>query len=113
MVQVPIGGVLKVMVMFPSTGDLMVVIFEPRETSGGNCPTAIVLCSRKQITVKRDAFDEARNDRCADLAGDFNSIGGKDVPSSSTVPMQRDLGKVVYPISQKFSMCRPCLTPAP
>lgn len=77
------GGVLKVMVMFPSTGDLMVVMFELREEIGGNCPKTIVVCSTRQITVKSNAFDEARNDRCADLAGVSNSIESKDVPSSA------------------------------
>lgn len=102
MVQVPIGGVLKVMVMFPSTGDLMVVMFKLREEIGGNCPKAIVLCSKRQITVKSNTFDEARNDRCADLAEVFTSIKGKDIPSSSTMPMQRDLSKLIHPISKRF-----------
>ena len=37
-VQVPMAGVLKVMVMFPSTGDWIVVMFE---AGGGNCARVV------------------------------------------------------------------------
>lgn len=67
------GGVLKVMVMFASTGDFMVVMFELYEEGGGNCPEVPTLCRRRQTSVKRNAFDEAQNNRYAELAGVFDS----------------------------------------
>ena len=60
MVHVPMGGVLKVMVMFPSTGDFIVVMFAG---GGGNCPKGTVLCSRRLVSVKTRAFDEVQNSR--------------------------------------------------
>lgn len=67
-------GVLNVMVMFPSTGDFMVVMFELFDKGGGNCPQVTVLCSRRPTSVKSDAFDEAQNSRYAESVRLFNSM---------------------------------------
>ena len=48
MVQVPIGGVLKVIDMFPSTGECNVVILESAVIGGGNCPTPKVACNTRR-----------------------------------------------------------------
>lgn len=60
------GGVLKAMVIFPSTGDFIVVIFAG---GGGNCPKVTVLCRRRPVSVKTNAFDEKRNSRYVESVG--------------------------------------------
>ena len=84
-VQVPTGGVLKVMVMFPSTGDFIVVMSGSSESGGGNCPKMTPLCSRTQNSAESNAFDRAQNSRYASLVVFLKSIWGGDVPSSSTI----------------------------
>ena len=120
-VQVPMGGVLKVIVMFPSTGDFMVVMFAG---GGGNCPKLTVLCCRRLVSVKTNAFEEARNSRYVESVGP-SPIGcrAKMYHLEYNGLTQRDLDKLLFPRFGRIlvsghlffpdSMRGPCLTPAP